>query len=257
MVAHYVYRMDDVTAGMDRERFRAFLDLFRRHRLRPLLGIVPDNRDPGLNPHPQDPGFWDAMRELRSRGEAEFAQHGHTHVYIGRRPGILGRRYGFSDNSEFVGLPYEHQRRKIEEGRELLRTQGIETDVWMAPSHGFDQTTLRALREAGFGAVTDGIALYPYRRGGLVFVPQQLWAPKRVPLGVWTICLHTNTADERLYRAVEAHLASRPRIVPFSEARAMAGVWWGAAINPPFRLAYRAHILHHRLRGVWPGADLA
>lgn len=248
MNAIFVYRLDDVTAEMEPTRFLRFLDLFEFHGVRPLLGVIPDNQDPSLAHGKKDPAFWDRLRILGQKGLVDFAQHGHTHVYCGELGGLLGRKYGFSGKSEFTGLSEIVQREKIRAGRDLLRSHGILTDVWMAPSHGFDATTLRVAAELGFGAITDGIALWPFRQHGMVFVPQQLWEPKRVPFGLWTICLHTNTADERLYQAVEAHLRSGARVISFAEARALPTPHFSQTMNMAFRLAYRLHILRHRLR---------
>jgi hypothetical protein len=40
----------------------------------------------------------------------------------------------------------------------------------------------------------------------LIWIPQQLWAPLEKREGLWTICLHTNTAPDALVRQMEAFL---------------------------------------------------
>jgi predicted deacetylase len=227
--------MDDITPDMDWPRFRAYIDLFGRHGVRPLLGVVPDNRDPKLTRGPRNPAFWDELRSLRDAGRADFAQHGYQHLYVSRRHGLLGRRYGFKPQSEFVGLDYGTQLAKIRAGHDILRREGIDTDIFMAPSNSFDRTTLRALRDSGFRAVTDGIALFPFERDGLVFVPQQIWRPLRAPFGVWTICLHSNEPDDALFREVESHLASGTRVVSFGEARQVRAGSIGRMMEGAFR----------------------
>jgi hypothetical protein len=161
---------------------------------------------------------------------------------------LLGKRYGFKPQSEFAGLQYREQLEKISAGKAILARENLASDVWVAPSHSFDRETLRALANCGFRAVSDGIGLFPARRGHLQFVPQQLWRPKAMPFGVWTICLHSNTADERLFREVEAHVRSSSEIISFSESRRLprrAGHRW---FNLGFKLLYMAHIVRHRLK---------
>lgn len=38
-------RMDDITADMNWKNFLALKELFDRHGICPLIGVVPDNRD--------------------------------------------------------------------------------------------------------------------------------------------------------------------------------------------------------------------
>jgi hypothetical protein len=53
--------------------------------------------------------------------------------------------------------------------------------------------TLEALRLEGIELLSDGLARVPFVRGGITWLPQQLWSPVKKPKGLWTICLHTNT----------------------------------------------------------------
>lgn len=246
--ARFVYRMDDIAPAMDWVRFRRFLDLFRKHGVVPLLGVVPDNRDPGLEVGPEEPRFWDILRALVDEGAVEIAQHGTHHLYTSEAYGVFGRAYGFLERSEVAGLSEEEQRETIGLGRKLLEDRGLAPRFWMSPSHTFDRVTLRVLAGLGFEAVTDGIALYPFDLDGVTLVPQQLWAPKNVRLGVWTVCLHANTTDEALFEQVARHLASGAEIVPFSVAAKERPTAARRLANAAFRAAYRVHIARHRAR---------
>ena len=62
---HYLLRLDDLCPTVDRERWRKFRSLIAEFALRPILAVVPDNRDPGLDFSPPDPAFWDQMRALQ------------------------------------------------------------------------------------------------------------------------------------------------------------------------------------------------
>ena len=41
-------RLDDITPDMDWQRFYAFKALLDKYQVKPLIGIVPDNRDENL-----------------------------------------------------------------------------------------------------------------------------------------------------------------------------------------------------------------
>lgn len=219
MTAKYIYRMDDITPDMNWDSFWKYIDLFKMYKVTPLLGIVPDNRDPDLSCQRERHDFWQIMRDLKSSDTVEFAQHGFQHVYVSWEEGILSRKYGFKQQSEFAGLTYNEQFEKIKTGRDILRNHGIFTDVWMAPSHSFDLITLKVLEDLGFSTLTDGIALYPFMISSLTAIPQQQWEPEYYPLGIVTICLHINHSSESLYQKVEKHLKSGACFIKFSEAK--------------------------------------
>jgi predicted deacetylase len=209
--------MDDVTPTMNWEKFTALLALFRRFDVKPLLGVVPDNRDPKLQVKPPHRNFWDTLRELAQRGDIELAQHGYQHI-LGCRgnTALINSRFELKTRSEFAGLSYEEQLNKIRAGRAILLNQGIETNVWMAPNHSFDRTTLKALLDSGFTALTDGISLFPFKEGGIVCIPQQLWKPTWLPTGIITICLHSDETTIEEISRIRQFLNLRPLLTSFS-----------------------------------------
>jgi predicted deacetylase len=239
--AQYIFRMDDITPTMDSGRFWAILNLFIKHGVQPLLGVVPDNRDPALNRQTPDPAFWDTMRSLQDSQAVAIAQHGYQHI-LSPRPGaaMLGASMGIREVSEFAGETYRDQVFKISEGTRILRSHGLETSYWMAPNHSFDETTLRALVDLGFTAVTDGIALYPFRYAGLTFVPQQAWQPRWMPFGVQTICIHSNEITPHDVKKIRLFLR-RPfefprfaEVVSQTKAHTLRGI-----VDTSFYIAYR------------------
>lgn len=218
MSARYIFRMDDITPGMDWDRFWSLLRLFHRHRVKPLLGIVPDNQDPKLNRRAPEPRFWDTMRLLVERDLVDIAQHGYQHTlehHAGRA--LLKKTHTQSvTRSEFAGYSYQEQLSRIQKGQEILRQHNLETSYWFAPNHSFDRTTLHALRTAGFSAISDGIALAPYHHLGILCVPQQLWRPKWMPAGVFTVCLHSNTITTHEIREIRQFLRTPVHLTSFS-----------------------------------------
>ncbi len=215
--ARYLIRMDDISPFMDGARFHRCLDLCLTHGVQPLLGVIPDNRDPDLKRCAEDASFWDRIRSLYARRHVDVAMHGFQHRYDSDSGGLLG----IGSQSEFAGMPYAVQRQRLQQGQALLEQRGLcGVDTFMAPSHSFDDVTLGALRDLGFHYVTDGFGLFPYRRRQLVFLPQQLWSPRRMPYGIWTICLHTDRMDDIAFaRLADALGSKRQKFLSFDACK--------------------------------------
>jgi predicted deacetylase len=235
--ASFIWRMDDITPGMNWEAFNRYIDLFHHYHVKPLLGVVPDNKDPQLDYGAENPDFWPILRQLKKENLVEISQHGYQHTYVTRLCG-LAEKYGVAPQSEFAGLPYAEQFAKITAGQQILRREKLESDIWMAPGHTFDEVTLKALAAAGFRAITDGLALYPYMMEGLIFVPQQAWFIQKAPFGYITIGMHVNYAGENHFHDVEKILKTAGRSISFSEARTFQCGIVQSVINNLFQYCY-------------------
>ena len=189
--ARYLFRFDDLCPTVRRESWRRYCDLIAEFGMQPILAIVPQNRDPGLCISPSDPAFWDKMRDLESAG-ATIALHGYTHLCISSGRSLLG----LHSSSEFAGVAAETQRAWISEGLRILRNHDHHPRIFVAPRHGFDTATLEALRAEGVCLLSDGFARMAFSRGGITWIPQQLWGPVEKPNGLWTICIHPNTSSD-------------------------------------------------------------
>ena len=211
----YLFRMDDICPTMSGGRFAMLEKLFKDNGVRPLIGIVPDNRDKTLDIDPPDKDFWPKMRKLVRDWGWSVSQHGDTHQYTTQDGGLLN----ISSASEFAGLPYDIQRAKLEHGAAILKQQGLATGIFMAPSHSYDRTTLRALVDTGFHTVTDGYSFHPYTRQGLNFVPCQSGRLRRFPFGIVTFAIHANTLEDiDLAAFLEFIKRHRADILPFDAA---------------------------------------
>ena len=186
--AQYLLRFDDLCPTVSRTRWQRFLPLIEEFGIQPILAVVPDNLDHELQLSQPDPDFWAGMRAMEAAG-AMIALHGYRHLCTSEGVGLvpLHRR------TEFAGVPEEIQRQWIRAGLAILRGHGLNPRIWVAPRHGFDSSTLRALGREGIKVVSDGFARVPFTRGGLTWIPQQLWAPVDKSKGLWTICVHSNT----------------------------------------------------------------
>lgn len=193
--AKYIIRLDDACPTMRADTWDGLESLFDELNIRPIVGVVPDNRDRSLMCTTADPNFWSRMRRWQQRGW-ELVMHGLHHAYhsipIDGKP-ILH----LSDKSEFVGLPLERQNQMLARGYSIMLSEGLKPRAFMAPSHTFDSVTLRALREStDIRIIIDGHAAWPYKSDGFTWLPQQLWRYYDMPFGLWCICLHPNSMTQ-------------------------------------------------------------
>src|SRR4051794_13910747 len=188
--AQYLLRFDDLCPTIPSKRWEQFRRLVEKFAIRPILAVVPDNRDPDLDRSPADPTFWDSMREMEQAG-AVIAVHGYRHSCEAKGRSLLR----IHRTSEFAGVCLETQREWIGAGFNLLRERNLHPRLWVGPRHGFDRNTLRALSDLGVEYISDGFARVPYRWFGVTWIPQQLWAPVVKSNGLWTICIHPHAAS--------------------------------------------------------------
>ena len=244
--AKYILRLDDIAPNMNWRGFTEIQIACEETGIKPLLGVIPDNRDPQLLKFPRAPfPFFHEMRRLQE-ADWTIAQHGFQHLCTSRSGGLLG----LANKSEFAGLPFALQRKKIEAGRSILAANGLPTDIFMAPSHSFDESTLSGLVDLGFTQVTDGLSLLPYRDRGLLFIPQLFGAPKPMPFGLFTFCLHLNTMSvSEIFRVAGFLRRHAKHFVPFTDAERFESSnrlhrRIGAAIDGALRLRARARQRH-------------
>jgi predicted deacetylase len=220
MKARYILRFDDVCPTMNWAVWAKIERILHAERVRPILGVVPDNQDDVLRISAPDERFWDRVRNWQASGWT-IGMHGYQHRFVTNESGILR----VNEFSEFAGLPVEEQERKVRSGLCVFRSQDVQSSLWIAPAHSFDETTLRVLRTAGFTTVSDGFFIFPHvDELGLTWVPQQLWSFRRRPFGVWTICLHMNGWTENDVRVFRENLILyRDNIASLSEVLEVYG----------------------------------
>jgi predicted deacetylase len=199
--AQYLLRFDDLCPTISRIGWERFLPLIEEFGVRPILAVVPDNQDPELEVAEPDPEFWSQMRRMEAAG-ATIGLHGYRHLCRSRGRSLLPLHF----ETEFAGVVEQTQREWIRDGLGILRGHGLNPQIWVAPRHGFDENTLRVLREERIVLLSDGFARGPFTRGGLTWIPQQLWEPVEKSKGLWTICLHSNTATDALVGQLKTFL---------------------------------------------------
>jgi predicted deacetylase len=234
--AQYLLRLDDLCPTMRQSQWGRLLPVIEELGIRPILAVVPDNQDRDLQQKPADPEFWAGMRALEAAG-ATTALHGFQHVCrsVGKSLVPLHER------SEFAGVDEHTQRQWIRAGLTMLRDRGLNPKLWVAPRHGFDRATLRALRAEGIKVLSDGLTRFPFRRGGLTWIPQQLWGPAEKRNGLWTICTHCNSARST---EVDSLVAFMRRNAPsFTSVERVLAEYEARELSPGERVYERLSLL--------------
>lgn len=182
-------RFDDICPTMNWEQWDKAKTLLDSIGVTALLGVIPDNQDPDLLINEPRENFWEYIKQLQQQGYT-IAMHGYQHVFDIQASGLSTLK----KHSEFAGHSYEEQNRRISEGKRILKEHGIETDVFFAPAHSYDDITLRALSNNGFRFVSDGKSYKPYKRHGIICFPEYTGGLPRLRKkgGYYTAVLHAH-----------------------------------------------------------------
>jgi predicted deacetylase len=198
----FIIRWDDISPFQDEGKFFALIDLFTKHNIPAVLGVVPDNQDEIIKVgRIAENRYIETLQGLSQSGW-EIALHGFRHRRHTPDSGILG----LNSSSEFAGRPYEDQLADLRQGKRQLEENGFEIQTFVPPWHSYDENTLKALIESSFEVLSDGLHLYPRLIDGLLSLPVLFWAPPRrirtlqLLDSVYTICVHPQlvTKDELL-----------------------------------------------------------
>lgn len=210
-------RIDDITECMDWPKFLRFKAILDAHSIKPLIGVIPQNMDDTLKGDsdgaPSD--FWNYISSLKAEGYT-IAMHGSQHIYTTKKGGL----FPLNNFSEFAGLSYEKQLSLLNKGTALLKKNGIETDIFMAPAHSYDKNTLKALKALNFNKITDGLGKVPYSLGDFTFYPisfnRKSVLNASTKNGYTTFVYHINTMNDKDFESFE-NLLSNYEIISFNE----------------------------------------
>ncbi len=204
--AKYIIRLDDASPYADLDKWNKIEEILDKYKVKPIVAVIPDNKDPTLMFNQINPNFWNMVRNWNVKGW-DIAMHGHQHLFhiVPRNKSIVP----YYDRSEFSGLSLKNQKNKIKKSLEIFHLNEIEPLIWVAPAHSFDYVTLQAIeQETKIEIISDGIGLLPYYKNKFKFLPQQLWYIKRKFIGIWTICLHPDTMSYKEIEDFELSLSS-------------------------------------------------
>jgi peptidoglycan/xylan/chitin deacetylase (PgdA/CDA1 family) len=186
-------RFDDYHQANDIETWKETLSAYNDRGLRGVVAVCPQVGD-----DPLDPGHVPFLQTLVEDGW-ELAQHGYTHEDVSPKP----------SQSEFRGLPFDEQRRRIASGCDLLVERGIHPSTFVPPWHTYDEMTIRALADCGFDCLNEGRVPWVREKQGITLVPTHPpgFHPDTIAIGVLTLVGHPHAASDpmRQARYIEGH----------------------------------------------------
>ena len=110
----FLIRLDDIAENMNWDMMEQATNLFDRFNIKPVLGIIPNNKDPELLAYPKkNLNFWEQVRKWKNKGW-EIGMHGNNHLYDKSCTKI--DYLGHGGDSEFCNHSYEDQFEKIQSG---------------------------------------------------------------------------------------------------------------------------------------------
>lgn len=207
-------RIDDIAPEIDWRKFGRFKTILDKHGVKPIIGVIPENKDSKLKISDEPEDFWEYVKRLQNDGWV-IAMHGCNHLYTTCKGGL----FPLNKKSEFAGYDYKTQFKMIESGKKILESHNITTEIFMAPSHSYDKITLKALKSNGFTGLTDGFGNAPYKRSGLIFYPISLRKSRSIASkrdGITTFVYHPNTMDDKDFENFE-NLFDKANVVSYSE----------------------------------------
>lgn len=196
----YIIRLDDASEKRDIEKWNRVEELLNKYQIKPIVGIIPNCKDPDMERFPKDENFWERAREWQKKGWI-IALHGDTHVFASKEGGINP----VNCYSEFAGVPLEVQKNKIAEGIGTLSKNGLYPKIFFAPAHTFDCNTIEALKSCSdIRIVSDTVAFDTYLgNDGMTYIPQQSGRVRRLPFRTVTFCYHPNTMNDVSFDELE------------------------------------------------------
>ena len=196
-------RLDDACPKRDIAKWDRMEALLDKYNVKPLVGIIPDCKDPDMNCYAEDADFWTSRIQCWQSKGWQLALHGYNHVFRTECDGINP----VNKRSEFAGVPYEEQKKMIANGVSILRSHGIIPKVFFAPAHTFDENTIKALKEeSDIRIISDTPTNRPYSKYGITFVPQQSGRVRKLPFNTVTFCYHPNTMSDKDFIFLENFL---------------------------------------------------
>ncbi len=163
------FRYDDFSAKSDTQLEKQILALLDRYDIPCTVGVIPDvypdnfaqTAPQDLVPLPQEKAAM--LRDALATGTIEVAQHGYSHQLQNGDP---------SNPSEFVGLGYDAQHRRIADGKALLE-QAIAGPVqtFIPPWNTYDADTVAAVQDLGFAGISAGLAGPEPTGANVAFLP--------------------------------------------------------------------------------------
>lgn len=86
MRTNYLIRLDDACPTMNKVKWQRMEELLDEYSIKPMIGVIPHNRDITLQIDKEDLMFWNKVIQWKDKGYT-IAMHGYNHVYKTHRGG--------------------------------------------------------------------------------------------------------------------------------------------------------------------------
>ena len=197
----FLIRLDDIAENMNWDMMKQATDLFDKYDIRPVLGVIPNNKDQELLNYPKkNIDFWDQIRKWKDKGW-EIGMHGNNHLYD--KSCSKSDYLGHGGPTEFCDHSFNNQLEKIKDGLNKFQKERISIRTFFAPNHTFDKNTLLALKECGIHEVLDGYGLMPYKENRINFIPQLFYRIIAIPFGIQCFQIHLNYYNQEDFNDFE------------------------------------------------------
>ena len=213
----FLIRLDDIAENMNWDMMEQATNLFDKFEIKPVLGVIPNNKDPELLSYPKKKtNFWETVRTWEKKGW-EIGMHGNNHVYdkFCKKNDYLG----YGGNTEFCGHEYQNQFEKIKNGLDKFNSENLNVRTFFAPNHTFDNNTILALQKCGVTEIVDGYGLIPYEENGMKFIPQLFYKIFPLPFGIQTFQIHLNYYNQNNFDKLKNFIElNTKRIITYDQA---------------------------------------
>ena len=209
-------RLDDIAENMNWDLMEKSELLFEKYEIKPVLGVIPNNKDKELLSHPKADDFWQKLRNWKDKGW-EISMHGSTHVYDTNSKNK--DHFGYGGGSEFCEHSLEVQMSKIKEGLKKFNEEKIRIRTFFAPNHTYDKNTFTALKNCGINEIIDGYGLIPYTKNNIKFIPQLFYKVLALPFGIQATQIHLNYWTQEDFNNFEKFIKKNSnKIITYDQA---------------------------------------
>ena len=209
-------RLDDIAENMNWDLMEKSELLFEKYEIKPVLGVIPNNKDNELMSYPKKDDFWELVRKWKGKGW-EISMHGSTHVYD--KNSNNKDYFSYGGDSEFYGHSLETQISKIENGLKKFSDEKIKIRSFFAPNHTYDKNTFVALKNCEINEIIDGYGFMPYIENDIKFIPQLFYRILPLPFGIQTFQIHLNYYKEKDFNILKKFIESNSnKIITYNQA---------------------------------------
>jgi predicted deacetylase len=206
--------------------------------------VVPEWHHEG--PFTRDAGFCAAVSTWQQAGH-EIVLHGYFHDRRESPPENLSTvfwtRLYTNREAEFLDLPLETARARLEQGRKLFAAQGWNASGFVAPAWLMARGLAGLLREMGFLYTTRLREIVPLQSGGEPVVSQSLCYSTRAGWRPLVSCAWNKRLFARLRRTDLVRLSLHPRDLEFPLIRRQVDQIVRACLQQGFQPAtYAEHV---------------